>query len=276
MITYRPISQLISIVKNDFKAYEAEGMIDDGTLIKTIMYCNERLGFLIRDVKEKCLVVNDYKAELPLDFDKLYYSCALQATNTSISAITNPFDNNVDQDIVYEAELDRQSLGNVDSYQVIVKRLSNTTVYTHGSWIELDVAPSTHKQCHMDCPNKMKKGKYTISIHDDYISTPFKSGLLYIMYIGLMTNEDGEILYPFHPLITPYYEWSIKEKIVMDMIFNSDNKSAPELLKLCQLEKNKAWLDAFNYTTERSYGEALSSQRKRELGWYNKYFKFFM
>ena len=276
MITYKPISQLLAIVKNDFSSYQLNGVIDDGVLIKTILYCNDKLGLLVREVREKCLVVNDYKAELPLDFEKLYYSCALQATNTQALTLKNPFDNNVDQDIIYEARLDRDSLGNVDAYKVVIERETNTTVYTRGNWIELGVDSQSDKYCQIDCPNKKRKGKYTITIQEDYIDTPFKSGLLYVMYIGTMKDENGEMLFPFHTLITPYYEWSLKEKIIMNLIFNTEgDRNLGELLKLCQLEKAKAWLDAFNFTSDRTFGQMVALQKKKEYEWYSKYFKFF-
>ncbi len=220
--------------------------------------------------------MNDFKAQLPLDFDKLYFVCALQATNTGItSSLKNPFDNNFDQDVIYEAGLDRESLGCVDNYQVVIKRETKTVVHNHGSWIQLEVSPSSFPSCHIDCPNKRKKGKYMIEIKDDHIETPFRSGTLYIMYIGMMKDIEGNITYPFHPLITPYYEWMLKEKILSDALFNSDATNIGELYKLAQQERVKAWLDAFNFTTEKGYGEYVTLQRKKELGWYNQYFKYF-
>ena len=96
------------------------------------------------------------------------------------------------------------------------------------------------------------------------------------MYIGNMKDEDGNILYPFHPLITPWYEWCLKEKVIMDAIFNSD--STPELgqlLQVAQREKAKAWLDAYDFTTTQSYNEYLHDRRKRELKWFQQYFRLF-
>lgn len=271
---HRPIEELMAIVKNDFRKFDAEGLIDEGTLVKTVMYCNDKLGIPIREVREIAIPVIDYKAQLPLDFEKLYYTCALQATNTMVNEVTNPWDNNVDQDIVYDAHLDRESLGCVDAYQVIVKRQTNVTVHQYGTWIQLDVAPNA-KHCHIDCPNKRKKGKYTIEIKDDYIETPFKAGTLYIMYIGMMKDGEGNITFPFHPMITPYYEWAVKEKILSDAMFNSDATNIAELYKLAERQRQLAWLDAYNTTVEASFGKFVNAQRKKELGWYNQYFKFF-
>lgn len=270
----RPVSELFAIVKNDLKKLDDEGLIDEGTLIKTVMYCNDRLGIYVREVKEVCIPVVEYKAKLPLNFEKLYFASALQATNTVIHSQQNPFSNNFDRDIIYEAELDRGTLGNVDSYSVTVKRESNTTIHHYGNWVTLSVDKASGVYCHSGCPNMKNLGKYQISIDGDTINTPFRSGELYLMYIGTMEDEYGNILFPFHPMITPYYEWSLKEKIMLDAVFNSEGNYG-ELLKLAQLEKAKAWLDAFGITSDKTYGEYVDSQRKKELGWWNQYFKYF-
>lgn len=272
----RPMSELMAIVKSDFRKFDAEGLIDDTNLVKTIMYCNEKLGLLIRDIREIAIPVENYEAKLPMDFEKLFYVTALKCSNTSVTGtFRNPFDNSFDADVVYDAHLDRESLGCVENYQVVIQRQQNIEIHNYGTWVQLEIAPSSHKFCHIDCPNKRKPGKYQVEIKDDKILTPFKSGMLYIMYIGMMRDSDGNITYPFHPLITPYYEWSVKEKILKDAIFNSDAANLGELLKLATSERLKAWLDAFNFTTEKPYGDYVTLQRKRELAWYNQYFKYF-
>lgn len=271
---FRPVSELLSMVKNDFKKLDDEGLVDDGALIKVIMACNDRLGIPIREVKQVCIPVMDYKAKLPLNFEKLYFASALTVTNTVIHNQQNPFANNFDRDIIYSAGLDRETLGNTENYSVTVKRESTTTIHNFGNWVTLSIDPKSGTHCHNNCPNMRRPGKYQITITDEEIQTPFRSGEIYLMYLGTMQDEEGNILFPLHPLITPYYEWSLKERILMNVIFNSDGDYA-NLLKLAQAERVKAWLDAYSITTDRGYGEYVDSQRKRELGWYNEYFKFF-
>lgn len=270
----RPISELVAIVKRDFHKFDDEGLIDEGSIIKTVMACNDRLGIMLREINQKCVSVDEFKAKLPLNFEKLFYIACLNATNTMTTTGVNPFDNSFDRDVIYEAELDRGSFGNSDSYSVTIKRETQTTTHFINNMISLDVGSSCLPMCHISCPNIDRKGRYTVTIEGDYIVTPFRKGELYIMYLGTMEDENGNLLFPFHPLITPYYEWSIKEKIVMDAIFNSDSTNG-DLLKLAQSERVKSWLDAFSFTTEKGYGEYVDAQKKKEMGWYNKYFKFF-
>lgn len=270
----RPISELMAIVRNDLRKLDDEGMIDEGRVVKTIMACNDRLGIPIRDIKQKCIQVADNKAKLPLNFEKLYFVAAVKATNTSIVEGRSPFDNSFDRDVIFDAELDRGSLGNVDSYNVVINRNTRITVHNTSSLTGLSVSPESFALCHESCPNMRKQGKYMVTIEGDHINVPFRSGELYIMYLGTMEDEEGNLLFPFHPLITPYYEWSIKEKICMDAIFNGDGNYG-DLYKLAQQERVKAWLDAFNITSDKGYGEFVDQQRKKELSYYNKYFKYF-
>lgn len=273
---HRPMSELMSIVRNDLRTFDDEGLIDEGTLIKTVLHCNERLGISIKELREVAIPVQEFKACLPLDFDKLYYVCALQATNTLVAQLRNPFDNSFDSDIIYEAELDRQSLGlsGVDSYQVTVKRETRTTIHQYGTWIPMTLNSNCSKHCHIDCPNLRKPGRYEIEIKDGEIHTPFRAGTLYMMYIGMMKDADGNITFPFHPLITPYYEWALKEKVLLDAMFNSDAANISDLLKLTQQERAKAWLDAYNFTMDRDYTEYVAHQKKKELSWYHQYFRY--
>lgn len=274
MLELRPMDELMAIVKGDLRKLDAEGLIDDGNCIKTIMACNDRLGVSIREVRQLCIPVQDYKAKLPLNFEKLYFATALSATNGITVTMRNPFSNNFDRDAIYEAAVDRDSLGSPDSYGVTIKRTENITFHGSGSCIPLSISPASHSWCHSSCPNTRKGGKYTITIENDYINTPFRSGEIYIMYLATMQDDEGHLLFPFHPLITPYYEWSIKEKVLQDAVFNSDGDYG-NLYKLAQQERVKCWLDAYGVTSTREYGDYVNLQRKKEMGWYNEYFKFF-
>lgn len=269
---HRPIEELLAIVRNDFRKFDQEGLIDEGTLIKTVMYCNDKLGLTIREVRQTTIEVNEWQAELPVDFEKLFFLAGIRCTNTVVQNGRNPFDNNFDQTVKYEACLETDVIGCIPNSTLVIKREGTPIHYHHEELTQLNVVGT---DIHIDSPNKKIKGQYSCSIKDGYIHTPFRTGTLYLMYVGMMTDEEGRVTFPFHPLITPYYEWMIKEKILSDAIFNSDAANIGELYKLAQQERVKAWLDAYNFTADRGFAEELAYQRKKELGFYNKYFKFF-
>lgn len=270
----RPISELFAIVKNDLRQMDDEGLIDEGVLIKTVMYCNDKLGIGVREIKQACIPVEDYKAKLPLNFEKLYFVAAIKATNTMTVEGRNPFNNNFDRDVIYEADIARDDFGGTDNYMVTIKRNQKITVHNCQSFIGLDVFQGNSDLCHISCPNLRKPGKYTVRIEDGHLITPFRHGEIYIMYIANMTDEEGNILFPFHPRITPYYEWALVEKVIMNVIFNSDAGDTATKLKLAQTERVKAWVEAYDVTTEKGFGEYVAQQRKKELGWYHQYFRY--
>lgn len=272
--SHRPISELMAIVRQDLRKLDDEGLIDEGTVIKTIMYCNDKLGIPIREIRQRIVPIEEFEGNLPLDFEKMYYICALSCTNTVVTNFKNPFDNTFDRDIIYEADIDRDNFGGTIYTGVTIKKLTEQKVTVFNNWTDLSVAPNSVAACHIDCPNTRRPGKYQVEIIDGKIKTPFRKGEVYMMFLGAMKDEEGNILFPFHPVITPWYEWMIKEKVIMDAVFNSDGDYAP-LLQLAQRERAKAWLDAYDMTTSKGYGEYMAAERRKELRWYNQYFRYF-
>src|SRR5690606_30070983 len=67
------------------------------------------------------------------------------------------------------------------------------------------------------------KGEYNVDIENNKFKFNFDSGEVYISYLGNLISEDGEIEIPFHPKLNPYYEYSIKEKILEDIFLNSES-----------------------------------------------------
>jgi hypothetical protein len=151
------------------------------------------------------------------------------------------------------------------------------TIKTYTKFIELELAPSSIVHSIGSSPARRNTGKKKITITDDgFIECPFKEGELYLMYLGNMRDEHGNLLFPFHPLITPWYEWCIKEKLLQDAVFNTENPNLyMTLYKESQAERGKAWLDAYDATMHKGYGAYVDMQRKKELKWYNQYFKNF-
>lgn len=274
---HRPIAQLISLIKSSFRKFDQEGLIDETSIVKTVLWCNDQLGIGIREVKQCVVPVSNFRATLPVNFEKLYYACALSATNTIVTDWKDPFDNNFDRSVIYEAEIQRDELGGSDNYGVIIKREGPKVIQEFRNFMNLSISAGSLDLCHSDCPNNRIRGKYQIEIKDGEIITQFKKGEIYLMYISTMQDNDGNLLFPFHPLITPWYEWCAKEQVITDAMMNSDGRmdELNTLRTIAIQEKTKAWLTAFNFTTDKGFGEYQKDRKKRELQWYSQYFKYF-
>lgn len=275
LFEHRPVEELFAIVKGDFRKLDDEGLIDNGTLLKAIRWCNDKLGVYLREVKEVCITVHNHKAKLPLNFEKLYFAAATYKSDGITTEMYNPLqaiNGHVDADVIYDAKVESGVIGCDHHNTVIINRKGKTVTQSFGSLIPLRIAsgPLTHIGCpniKMNCPNH-------ISIKNDEIETTFRNGEIYMMYISTMEDEKGNLLFPFHPLITPYYEWTLKEKVLIDAIFNSDDATGDlaNKLQLAQQEQLKAWLDAYNITTSRSFGYYTQLQKEKELRWYKDHF----
>jgi hypothetical protein len=268
-ITY---SEIMSMVRADLRIYDEMGLINDLNYIEPIRVCNEKLGLTFSESKELILEVSDFKAMLPPDFYKVFYMAALSKRGFSVANMINAFDNHQDQRTSYEADLCKGTFGCAENVTVIYKREAAEITNIYYNWDEIAVAKRRAGKCHKLSPLK-NDGKYVVDFTDTEILTPFREGEIYMIYLSEMVNEEGEILVPNHPLILPWYKWTVIEKVLSDIIFNSDDANVAEKYKLASRKKDEAWLDAWNFTTDRTYQQMMADKKARELKWYNQYYK---
>ena len=273
-LKYITLSKIIASVRNDFSAFDNQGFIDESRIIKTVALCNEKLGIRIRDKKECFIPVRNFHAELPADFGKVIFTCALHTTSFGIANYRDPFNNTVTLDMKEEAKC-VASLnvitqgGQRNCPMQIIKRCGTELHTTYTNLIPLTLSKTSDNYKDQFCFNK--RGKYTIDINEEQMDLPFREGELYFMYFTNLQNEDGEIMVPFHPLISNWYEWCIKEKILQDMMFNSD-ADVVNKLKYASQEKGKYWLDALSFVSDPFYKELQEIQHRKELNFYNQYY----
>lgn len=273
IIEYIPYSQLMSLIKQEIKAYDSQGYINDGDLIAKVMYCNEKLGINIHEVKQAIIEIENNHGDLPTDFHKVFYMAALSMTNTTVTNWTNPWDNSKDRTVTYDADFKRGCIGCEDHVTVIYKKSGVDITQSYYNWQELKL--SNGKYAYIGCSNLTNKSKNQVDIENGEITTGFRTGEIYMMYIANMTNEEGEILVPFHPLITPWYVWTCVEQVITSMIFDTDEDLNKLKLQkdLAVDEKGKAWINCWNYCNSKEFMQWQQDQKKKELSWWNRWFK---
>lgn len=265
--------KLMSSVRSEFKSYEDMGLIDDVSCMKVVMKCNEKLGLVFSEMKQVIIPIDNFKGELPIDFYKVFYMAALNIQHFSVTNMVNPWDNTVDQRITYEADIQRGLLGCTENTTVIYKKQGDTVMQNYFYWDELGLAKSKMARCHHLSPIKNVANYVVDFTNENEIVAPFREGEMYMMYLASMRDEEGQTLVPFHPMITNWYEWAIKEKILIDAVMNSDDTNVGDKLKLAQQKMNDAWLDAWNFTTDRTYIQMMADKKARENRWYNQYYR---
>lgn len=273
IIEYIPFSELMSLVKQEIKSYDSQGYVNDGDLIAKVMYCNEKLGINIHDVKQSIIEIKNNIGDLPKDFYKVFYMAALSMTNTTVTNWTNPWDNNKDRTVTYDADFKRGCIGCEDHVTVIYKKSGQDITQSYYNWH--DIRLTNNKYSYIGCPNLKSNSKNEVTIENGKIETGFRTGEIYMMYIANMTNEEGEIIVPFHPLITPWYVWVCVEQVLISMIFDTDEDLNKLKMQrdLAIEEKNKAWINCWNFCNSKDFLKWQSDQRNKELSWYNRWFK---
>jgi|694.fasta_scaffold00342_46 hypothetical protein len=275
IIDYIPYSELMSLVKQEIKSYDSQGYINDGDLIPTVMYCNEKLGIHIHEVKQAIIEIKNNKGDLPKDFHKVFYMAALSMTNTTVTNWTNPWDNSKDRTVTYDADFKRGCIGCEDNVTVIYKKSGVDITQSYYNWQDLKL--SNGQYAYIGCPNINSKSKnqVDIDIENGEITTGFRTGEIYMMYVANMLSEEGEILIPFHPLITPWYVWSCVDQVIKSMIFDTDedlNKLKMQR-ELAQDEKDKSWITSYNFANTKEFMAWQQDQKKQQLSWWKRWFR---
>jgi hypothetical protein len=270
MIQFHKIkfSQLLASVKEDLHKYADEGLIDPSRLIKVVHRCNEVLGINLYD-RQQCVVeVENGKAELPLDFYKMEMIFAVGDVGY---AHTGPINPHVKKDYVVHPACMCDGGTTVCVYPVhqpdyVIKYTTIIPLILNGSENYLtNYSPMVN----------WKGGKYSINIQEDIINVGFDTGTLFLSYRSdLIDKETGEILVPFHSRLNDYYEYSVKTKILEDLLMNSE-ADVQGALAYAKRERNLAYYDAVDYTLSKSYGELKLYNQKLEREFYQKNYSMF-
>jgi len=226
-LKYRSFETLMADVTDDLELFEAEGFIDPSKYIKVAKKINADLGIDIQQEKEVLLEVDDYKANLPNDFYLLNFGLVCSKKSVSIDTPKLTYE---------EVQVDRCDAGSpkyscggceivktnecCNNYKVVQRIETKTIEFTELDLLKLNQA--SRKYCSSGCRNLTSDSVNTAQIQKDWIYTSFCSGNLYLNYMGIMEDEDGNLLVLDHPLVNDYYEYSIKARILENAILNKE------------------------------------------------------
>lgn len=261
-------SQLMASVRDDLHKYDDEGMIDSSRLIKVVHRCNDVLGINIYDTKQCVTEVEGGRADLPLDFYKMEMVFAVGEV-TRHTGLINP---QVKKDyVVHHPACMCEDNTTVCVYPVhqpdyIVKyNTFSPLVINNGQSMITGYSPN----------HRWNNGKYSLDLDEDSLSVNFDKGKLFLSYIADMVDpETGELLIPFHGRLNDYYEYSIKTKILEDLMMNSE-ADVQNALMYAKRERNLAASEAIDFTMSKSYREWSKYTKKREQDFYNKHYSMF-
>lgn len=290
-IKYMTFSQLMSSVESDMESFADSGMVDRSKYIKTIRKVNSDLGVRINQEKEVLLDIKNYRTTLPDDFEHLQLALLCEETPTRCQIVSPSPDA---PKLISCLDTDSETFNPCASCPTSCPEGSSTTIcgqcykvyqkvdydltLAYSTKVPVKLTKRSHAYCSSNCLNSMlnsDKYKYTLDIDDRVITlSGVKEGKVYINYITDMVNEDNEILLVNHPLLTDYYEYSVKEKMLENYMLNNDSDVSSKLKYIIE-QKKLARIDAMNFVYMPEFTEITAYQKAKRENFYNRFFKQF-
>lgn len=307
-LRYKTFDQLLSEVKGDFEAYSIEDKIKTHNLLSVAKRVTYDLGLKIFKTKNVILEVEYGRAKLPDDFYILNFLYGLgrftskdilpQGTHVEEIPLpvpdyhpgTSSIDICATPPICPTTEVDPcdpcqapEPCGcntcNCDTW-VNCKGQTMTLIqkvkYQVREWTEFYRIKLLGDDKYYDplCPNKTWYSGNTGYIRDGYIYFSFKTGEVYLNYMGMMEDEQGNLLVLDHDGINPYYEYALKKKILETLLANRETVDA-HFIKLIMEEYRIARNYAVTIVRTPDFKEMQDTYKRNKTIMFNRYYKMF-
>ena len=224
MLKYIKSEELINEVKNQLSYWFDSNMLDESTLYARIRYCLSKMGMNILPRKIDIIEINNYRGNLPNDFQ---YLCMALACREEFAYKHSRFDNIVylKEEKVCEVNLCESKcnmiLDNCGNIFKITQSFEKKPIkYKWTEFEVLKIANKSRPKCIKDCFNFTKKGENEIEIKEKEIITTFCDGLIYIEYMALL-EEENEYLIPDNETIKEWIKADMVEQCFKTLYYNN-------------------------------------------------------
>lgn len=262
-LKYRSLDQLVASVADDWPGYDTENLIDKSQLIKVVQKVNKQLGLRITTTKEKVLTFENWVANLPLDLENLNFAviCGEYTVNYELPQGVRTENVDVDCNTIC-GPVFMTPLG--DTYKVIVRDPEQGTI-TFSILKRVKIISSQYQE---------EEGDITGKFVGQFLKLNIKSGNLYINYEGVLEDEDGKLLVLDHPMVNDYYEYSLKERILENMLFNGEDVERKLSYIIPKLQQSKR--EAYGVANLPEFQELETLNRVNREAMYARYYQVFI
>lgn len=274
------LDQMMASVEADLSTYADEGMIDRGKVIKVVRKINEDLGLKIYREGSTILDIQNYKADLPLDFRFLQLAVACSVQEFGLAGSTVMGTHTVEHQA---CELPTETYNNLNACineqggcYWVTQQFRDKTVKYH-NLVPLRITSGSTRFCDNKCINgRWSNSGYEIDIDGEcgQAVTNFKEGKVYISYTADLVDENNNILVLDHPLTTEYYEYAIK-KALLEMWFINKQVDIAQALQYIKGELRESRIRALNFVNTVEYTEIQDLFRANRDRFYNRYNRMF-
>lgn len=133
---------------------------------------------------------------------------------------------------------------------------------------------NTSQGIECDCPNLYWNVGAGAWIKDGYLYTTFECGNVYINYQGMLDDENGNLLVPNHDMLNEYYEYSIKQRILENLLMN-DDPTAQVKLQVVEARLRVARNAALSIVNTPNWSEMKQVWEMNRKAQYSKYYDMF-
>lgn len=194
-------SEFLAEVKTSLRRYDNSGLLDDISIKIWVENEMKRFGSLIMTVYREVLPIEKGQAKFtyPMWMLNAMYLCDTDENEPYIGVVTDAH--------------------NIKHYLFDIPSLTKGT---------------SSDRCSTGCVNKTSMSDYHAIIGGRSIMFNFVEGEVYVEYIGLPTDEDGELEIPDtqHSRLYEYLLNYVKAKVIEDLLVNQEIEGGADLFKL--------------------------------------------
>lgn len=282
-LQYRTFDELMAEVQTDFRKFHLEDLMNPAEYIKVVKKCNFELGLKINSTQEQVLEVIDGKAKLPLNFQTMNFLFALGKNTVTYPVISGTHVEEVPVSAIpYNAGVDDNGnmqqviLGTHLSSKGETFALVQNLKYETKTWNEFyKVRLINSVELDMDCPNKA----WVNTLNQGYIKNnvlhlSFKTGEVYINYQGLMEDNEGNLLVPDHDLLNEYYEYSVKKRVLENLVMNGETVNQMQI-QLIEQGYRAARNNSMSFVNTPDFDELRRIWEHNRKAQYSNYYDMF-
>lgn len=226
--------EFIAEIKSNFSKLDDANLIDDISIERDIDLALKGFGNDIMQLQDVLLEVKNGKVNLPQGFFSLdlAFKCEPKGYTTESTV-----DHNILQESNFFIEKTRRdkewvscdSCCTNEKESTVVEKLyfkDNKVNFHYNRPQLLRLGKSFKKsKCTKGCRNMfVKESPYEIVIVNNTLQTNFEEGYIYMKYMGLPTDEQGETMIPDskNGNLTLYLEYFVKKRLAERLIGNGD------------------------------------------------------
>lgn len=243
--------EFIAELTTDLRQYDESNLIDYRSVKLWIKNKLKRFGNNIMIPSDKVLKVENGRATVPDDFWKLDLAVKCEPLGYSIEEGSKE---SLIMSTTYKVRVENEEEWNNQvenhigkDYKKIVEKVVTTggdvVNYYYKNPTILRLTKGMKKEdCYKTCKNLQDKfthsSPWEINIVGNTIQTNFKVGYIYIQYLALPTDEEGELIIPEtqHGHLQDYLMYHCKAKIMENLMGNGDE---PNLINMYNLYSAK-------------------------------------